>query len=178
MFPPPNQYELDQLVPLPARGSDAPLTVDLGGRSSSYEIQAPRPRAMWLGIAGYLLAGVVIGVVLIVGLSITRASSLMGSGSAGSVSANGNAGAVTDETVHVQTTQLGASCRAVALPGSPVRVSVSIELDVDGKIKRMASTGGSETAQRCVEAHVATWTFVPQKVASRVVLPFEISASP
>ena len=63
----------------PDRSSDAPIAVDIGGvetarrnRTAGWASRIPQS---WIGMSGYLVAGVLLGLVLIVALGITRSES-------------------------------------------------------------------------------------------------------
>ena len=122
------------------------------------------PRA-WLGMSGYLVAGVFLGLVLIVALSMTRGSSNRSAASAG---------VVTDTIVHLASNQVSPACWRGADSDSPARVTVSLEVGLDGKVRNARAAGESPAMRACVEAHVKAWEFLPQANPSQMVLPFEI----
>lgn len=122
------------------------------------------PRA-WLGMSGYLVAGVFLGLVLIVALSLTRGSSIRSAASAG---------IVTDNIVHLGSKQMSPACWRGADSDSPARVTVSLEVGLDGKVRNARAAGESAAMRACVESHVKSWEFLPQANPSQMVLPFEI----
>ena len=121
----------------------------------------------WLGMSGYLAAGVCLGLVLIVALSLTR-------GDAGGTAA-ASTGVVTDNIVHLQSKDIGAACWRGADPEEPARVTVSLEIGLDGKVCNAVAAGETPAMRGCVEALVKGWEFLPQVTSSQMVLPFEIA---
>jgi hypothetical protein len=167
----------------PDRPSDAPMAFDLystgnggnGGNAghTGSTLAPPRwmsqalshiPRA-WLGMSGYLVAGVFLGLVLIVALSMTRGSSTRSAASAG---------IVTDNIVHLASNQISPTCWRGADSDSPARVTVSLEVGLDGKVRNARAAGESPAMRACIESHVKSWEFLPQANPSQMVLPFEI----
>ena len=161
------------------RSSDAPMALDLyatgnGHAANPGSVFGP-PRWMtqalnhipqaWLGMSGYLVAGVCLGLVLIVALSLTRGSSVRSAASAG---------VVTDNIVHLGSNQMSPLCWRGADSDSPARVTVSLEIGLDGKVVNAKAAGESPAMRSCVESHVKSWEFLPQAKASQMVLPFEI----
>jgi hypothetical protein len=119
-------------------------------------------------MSGYLVAGVCLGLVLIVALSLTRGSSVRSAASQG--------GVVTDNIVHLGSSQMSPLCWRGADPSAPARVTVSLEIGLDGKVVNAKAAGESPALRSCVESHVKSWEFLPQARASQMVLPFEIDA--
>ena len=120
----------------------------------------------WIGMAGYLMAGVFLGLVLIVALTATggdRTPAL-------------RAGQVTDNVVRVFAHDIGEGCRAAtaARNGAVARLTVSMEIGLDGKVRSAVAAGESPALRGCVESHVKGWEFLPQATASQMVLPIEI----
>ena len=151
------------------RTSDAPLSVDLAGNTGSTSIPAgwaSRIPQSWIGMSGYLVAGVFLGLVLIVALSLTR-------GDASTAAAS--AGVVTDNVVHLKAREIKDSCWRGADADGPARVTVSLEVGLDGKVRNAIAAGESPAMRGCVEAHVKSWEFLPQANPSQMVLPFEIA---
>ena len=161
------------------RNSDAPMALDLyatgngNAANTTGPFVAPRwvtqalghiPQA-WLGMSGYLVAGVCLGLILIVALSLTRSSSVRSAASAG---------VVTDNIVHLGSNQMSPLCWRGADSDSPARVTVSVEVGLDGKVVTAKAAGESPAMRSCVESHVKSWEFLPQAKASQMVLPFEI----
>lgn len=152
----------------PDRGSDAPLAFDTANITGSTNIPVgwaswgSRIPKAWIGLSGYLVAGVVVGLILIVGLTLTRGES------------RAKAGVVTDNVVRLSARQIGATCWRGAPKTSAARVTVSLEVGLDGKVRNAVASGESATMRGCVEAHVKAWEFLPQATSSQMVLPFEI----
>jgi hypothetical protein len=157
----------------PDRGSDAPIAFDLTDQSGSTNLPAgwgslaSRIPQSWIGMSGYLVAGVFLGLILIVALSLSRGDANASAGSAG---------IVTDNVVHLHSAQIGSSCWRGASKEGPARVTVSLEVGLDGKVRNAIASGESATMRGCVEAHVKSWEFLPQATSSQMVLPFEISS--
>jgi len=160
----------------PDRASDAPLAVDMrGGIAGLHDTGslvtgdipvgwASRLPPGLLGMSGYLVAGVGLGLVLIVALSLMRGESLPPAA----------ANAVTDNIVHLHAKDVSESCwRGVTKAGAQ-RVTVSMEIGLDGKVRSAVAAGDAPTMKSCVEAHVKGWEFLPQAQATTMVLPFEI----
>jgi hypothetical protein len=153
------------------RSSDAPIAVDIGGvdtargRHGMPSGWASRIPQSWIGMSAYLIAGVFLGLVLIVALGITRGDSRKAA-----------AGVVTDNVVHLKSTQLAAPCWRGVDDDGPARVTVSLEVGLDGKVRNARAAGESPAMRACIEAHVKAWEFLPQANPSQMVLPFEIDA--
>lgn len=154
------------------------MSVDISG---SIYVQQPQPTATfqipvgmqsllgripqaWLGMSGYLLAGVALGLLLIVGISVMRSSDPQ-------PTANG---VVTDNIVRLDESKLAGNCWSGVATDSPARLTVSMEVGLDGKVRYAAASGGSPAMRQCVESHVKSWEFLPQATAQAMVLPFEV----
>lgn len=159
----------------PDRSSDAPMAYDTYDPMASGSIIMPpktglaamldRIPTQYIGMSGYLVAGVLLGLILIVTLSLTRGESLPPAA----------AGAVTDNTVHLHGKDVGDSCWKGSAKGATTKITVSMEIGLDGKVRRAVASGDSSPTMRsCVEAHVKGWEFLPQATASTMILPFEI----
>jgi len=153
------------------RASDAPIAMDLSGSvrvqptglaSLSSRLKIPRS---WVGMSGYLVAGIFLGLVLILALSIGRSEP-----SAAAASPN----AVTDNVVRLDAHDIGASCWQGYEKTGPARLTVALEVGIDGKIRYAAASGETAALRSCVEAHVKAWEFLPQQQAQTMALPFEI----
>jgi uncharacterized membrane protein len=127
---------------------------------------ASRVPRSWLGMSGYLAAGVFLGLILILALSLTRSSDAAAAGAAPD--------AIVDNVVRLHGQDIGASCWHGATASGPARITVSLEVGVDGKVRYAAAAGESASMRSCVEAHVKSWEFLPQAEATTMVLPFEI----
>jgi len=161
----------------PDRSSDAPIAVDVGRdprdpraglvdttrrarRDGGWTSRIPQS---WIGMSGYLVAGVLLGLVLIVAFGITRPDS-----------SKAAAGVVTDNVVHLKPSQLAAQCFRGVDDDGPARVTVSLEVGLDGKVRNARAAGESPAMRACIEAYVKAWEFLPQANPSQMVLPFEI----
>ncbi len=153
--------------------SDAPLALDLAGDTTAttglagWASRIPRS---WIGMSGYLVAGVFLGLVLILALTVTRRDA----------SATASAGVVTDNIVHLNLRDVGNTCWRGAIAtksGTMARMTVSMEIGIDGKVRSATAAGESPMMRSCVESHVKSWEFLPQAASSQLVLPFEIDPS-
>ncbi len=156
--------------PRPDRSSDAPFELDVEVSSASRRAKADagwarRAKHSWRGMSGYLVAGVFLGLVLIVGLSFMREEPRKTA-----------AGVVTDNVVHLNAKDIQDACWRGTDANEPARVTVALEIGVDGKVRRAVAAGESLSMRRCVETHVKTWEFLPQAAAAQVVLPVEIAS--
>ena len=148
------------------RPSDAPLAIDSAGTGiatlplGGFARLVSRIPPAWLGMTGYVVAGVLLGLVLIVALSLSRTDPPM------------KAGVVSDNVVRVHARELGAPCAPLAAQGG--KLDVSLEIGLDGKVRNANATGESAALRGCVETHVKSWEFLPQATSSQMVLPFEI----
>lgn len=162
----------------PDRASDAPLAVDLDDDTGDIGFQgiqgvqgiqatgwASRIPQAWIGMSGYLIAGVFLGLVLIAALSMTR----------GDGKSAASAGVVTDNVVHLQARDLDQACWRGAEPDEAARVTVSLEVGLDGKVRSARAAAETAAMRGCIEALVKSWEFLPQANPSQMVLPFEIT---
>lgn len=117
------------------------------------------------GMTGYLVAGIFLGLVLIFALSIGR-------GDAAAASAPTNL--VTDNVVHLHAAEIGETCWQGIAKNGPARLTVALEVGVDGKIRYAAATGETVAMRGCVEAYVKAWEFLPQAQAQTMALPVEV----
>lgn len=147
--------------PAPMLGTPAPSFFD----KLRHAARARRVPSSWVGLSGYLAAGVVLGLVLILALALTGREE---------ASAASLPNAVTDNVVHLSSRDVGESCwRGVT--DATARVTVSLEVGLDGRVRYAAAAGESPAMRSCVEAHVKRWEFLPQSTAQTMVLPFEIA---
>ncbi len=152
------------------RTTDAPLSMDLSASTSRGDgkLQVTHRTRLpwaWLGMGGYLAAGVVLGLILIVALSIGR-----GGDDASAAQTN----LVTDPIVHLHARDIGHTCWEGLGRLGPARLTVALEVGVDGKIRYAAASGETAPMRGCVEAHVKSWEFLPQMQAQTMALPFEV----
>jgi hypothetical protein len=116
-------------------------------------------------MSGYLAAGAFLGLLVIVGFTLTRSHQ---------PDPRSQGGLVTDNVVRLHANDIAESCWSGADEDRPARVTVSMEVGLDGKVRYAAATGESAEMRRCVESHVKSWEFLPQASAQAMVLPFEI----
>jgi hypothetical protein len=162
----PSEYGYD-------RPSDAPLALDLSCstrlRQASLSSLASKlgiPRS-WVGLSGYLAAGIFLGLVLIFALSIGRDDDASAAGSL-------SPGAVTDNVVRLHARHIGSSCWQGYEKAGPARLTVALEIGIDGKIRYAAASGETPSMRSCVETHVRSWEFLPQQQAQTMALPIEV----
>ncbi len=163
MFP---RYDVPDLhhnstAPLVLEGENAERVDRLDPRM----VRARMSRS-WLGMGGYLAAGVVLGLILIVAVAFTRRDAAAATALP--------PGAITDNVVHLHSDQIGASCWQGVTKNGPARITVSMEVGIDGRVHYAAAAGESAIMRGCVEAHVKSWEFLPQAQPTTMVLPFEI----
>lgn len=151
------------------RASDIPtfrdISVDTGSHGVDLGSWMSRIPQSWLGMTGYLVAGVFLGLILIVALTLTRGDS----------SPTASAGVVTDNIVHLGGRDVNDACWRGMTKDDPARVTVSLEIGLDGKVRNAVAAGESATMRKCIESHVKAWEFLPQATSSQMVLPFEIN---
>lgn len=150
------------------RGSSPPLAMDAaqhGGAATGLRGLLQQIPPAWIGMSGYLLAGVFLGLVLIVALSLSRPSEPTRSAAAGVVS---------DNVVRLHARDIGESCWSGMSKNGPARITVSMEVGLDGKVRSAVAAGESAAMRSCVESHVRSWEFLPQAQAQAMVLPFEV----
>jgi hypothetical protein len=149
------------------RGSSPPLAMDMAAAPPPTGLRALLAQVppAWVGMSGYLFAGVFLGLVLILAISLARPSE---------PSHDASAGVVTDNVVRLHGRDVGAACWSGVTKDGPARVTVSMEVGLDGKVRSAIASGESPAMRSCVEAHVKSWEFLPQAQAQAMVLPFEI----
>lgn len=117
------------------------------------------PRAV-LTMLGYLGAGVLLGLVVIFSLGVGR-------------NANASEG-LTDDVVRLHAREIGLSCWQGYDKDGPARLTVALEVGVDGRVRRATASGETTAMRGCVEAHVKAWEFLPQQAPQAMALPFEV----
>ena len=122
----------------------------------------------WVGMSGYLVSGIFLGLILIAALSLGR----------GADDANGApppaADATFDNIVRLHAQQIGSTCWGGLGTQGTARLTVALEVGVDGRIRYAAASGASSLMRECVETHVKSWEFLPQAQAQTMALPVEI----
>lgn len=130
--------------------------------------RAARPRrapSAWVGLWGYLAAGVVLGLFLIAFLAVT--------GRDAAASASSSRDAVTDNVVHLGPREIGETCwRGTRQPTA--RVTVSFQVDETGHVRHAVAAGATPAMRTCVETLVKRWEMLPQAKPQAMVLPLEI----
>lgn len=122
----------------------------------------------WLGMSGYLVAGIGLGLLLIVALTLGRG------GDASAAPAPATASVVTDNVTRLHARDLAESCWDGLDKSAPARLTVSLDVGLDGRVRYAAVSGGSPAMRGCVERYVRSWEFLPQSQATAMALPFEI----
>jgi hypothetical protein len=149
------------------RPSAPPLSVELTGTTDTGSFRfdwVHRIPPQWLGMTGYLVAGLFLGLVLIVTLSLTRSSD---------PELRASAGVVTDNVTRLHAADIGDGCWT-GVAADAARLTISMEVGVDGKVHSAVASGGTAEMRSCVESHVKSWEFLPQAQAQAMVLPFEV----
>lgn len=153
------------------RPSDVPMSVDVTGTGTlpptGWASKIPQS---WVGMSGYLVAGIFLGLVLILALSLGRSSDSRDPATA----APAPPGSVLDSVVRLHAREIGTTCWQGLEKIGPARLTVSLEVGIDGKVRHAAASGETPTMRGCVEAHVKTWEFLPQAQPQTMALPFEI----
>lgn len=151
------------------RPSDSPLamevpnagtTVRRGGHRSG---RRERALPLYIGAVlsfGLLLAG-------IIGTVVTRPQDRA---EATAPSAN----AITDTVVHLHARDLAPTCWNGLSSTESVRLTVAMEVGIDGKIRYATASGSTPELEDCVESHVRSWEFLTQARAQTMALPFEV----
>lgn len=165
------------------RTTDAPVAMDMPEMSAHGLHTPPAPMTVpailqqltarippaWVGMSGYLVAGIFLGLVLIGVLSIGRSSDANASIPAPS------ADAILDNVVRLHAREIGHTCwSGLETRQGPARLTVALEVGVDGKIRYAAASGETPSMRECVETHVKSWSFLPQAQAQTMALPFEV----
>ncbi len=153
--------------------SDALSSLDLSGNigpsprpgwaSLSKKVKIP---ASWVGMSGYVVAGIFLGFVVILALSMVR-------GDATAAPPHSRM-AITDNVVRLHSHDIGNSCWQGFERLGPARLTVALEVGVDGTIRYAAASGETSAMRGCVEAHVKLWEFLPQSKAQTMALPFQV----
>ncbi len=160
------------------RGSTAPVSFespqqpDVVGRRDEITAKSQSPFApllkyipqQWFGMSGYLVAGIFLGLVLIVVLSLSR----------GSDTKMASAGVVTDQVVRLHAKDIGDTCWAGISSNEAARLTVLMTVGVDGRVSNVVANGASPTMKGCIETHVRNWEFLPQARPFQESLPFEV----
>lgn len=137
------------------RSSESPIAIDIAPRRA-------RPTRSLAGPASYLGAGALVGLLLIV---------LLGrDGAPGSARAE----ELTDPVTHLHAREIGTSCWRGATTDGPARLTVTLEVGVDGRVRYAMAAGETAVLRSCVEAHVKSWEFLPQAAPQTMSLPFDV----
>jgi len=162
------------------RPSDAPLAIENTG-SASVPAGPDALRALiaklpprWVGLGGYLVAGILLGLVLILALSLGRPSSSNDNTAAAAVT-TAVPGTVTDNVTRLYARDIGESCwRGLESKEGAARLTVSLEVGTDGHVRYAVASGETPEMRSCVEQHVKRWQFLPQSQPTTMALPFEV----
>jgi len=112
----------------------------------------------------YLGAGVLVGLVVIFALGVGR----------GPDSAVASAGEMTDPVMRLHAREIGTTCWQGYDKLGPARLTVALQVGTDGKVHYAAASGETNAMRGCVEAHVKSWEFLPQRQTQSMALPFEV----
>lgn len=169
-------------LPPDPRPSDVPLAIEMTGSASIPQAMfgngivgqiVARIPPQYLGLTGYLVAGIFLGLVLILALSIGNGGS-SSEASAAATTTQSAANAVTDNVTRLHAREIGESCWSGISNEGPARLTVSLEVGTDGHVRYAAAAGESASMRSCVEAHVRSWEFLPQAQTTAMALPFEV----
>lgn len=165
------------------RPSDAPLAVDMTGSTSLPAVNmfgdgligqiVARIPPQYLGLTGYLVAGIFLGLVLILALSIGHGG-VSNDANVAATTTPTAANAVTDNVTRLHAREIGDSCWAGISKEGPARLTVSLEVGADGRVRYAAAAGESASMRSCVESHVRSWEFLPQAQSTAMALPIEV----
>lgn len=156
------------------RPSDAPHALDVRAAHGSPTAKRAAPTYRLRGplsldpmrrrsFGAWLLGGVVVGLLLLFAF---------GMGRSGAASASNDA--VTDNVVRLHAKDVGESCWRGHASDGPARVTVALEVGIDGKIRYATASGETHEMRGCVESVVSSWEFLPQAQAQTMALPVEI----
>jgi hypothetical protein len=168
------EYQHPEFSPR-SRTTDAPVAMDMAemghhshAPSGMPAILARIPRS-WVGMSGYLVAGIFLGLVLIGALSLGRPSD------ANAALPPPSPNAIMDNIVRLHARDIGNTCwTGLEAKQGPARLTVALEVGVDGRIRYAAASGETPSMRECVETHVKAWEFLPQAQAQTMALPFEV----
>ena len=118
-------------------------------------------------VSAYLVAGIALGLVIVVGIAVWTGDGPRKAAAAAPVS-------VTDDVVRLHARDIRETCWRGSTNTSLAKLTVAIEVGLDGKVRSASANGDSPVMRSCVEAHVKTWEFLPQASSSQMVLPFEV----
>jgi hypothetical protein len=126
----------------------------------------------YLGLTAYLVVGISLGLVLILALSIGPGTSTDGAVAATTTPTSANA--ITDNVTRLHARDIGDTCWQGISKEGPARLTVSLEIGTDGRVRYAAAAGESASMRSCVEGHVRSWEFLPQTQTTAMALPFEV----
>ena len=147
--------------------STPPLVMEVakGSDRSGRFLGPSRRRSPWVGMSIYLVAGVFLGLLLIMAMTLSRG---------GDPQSTSSASVVTDNVIHLHARDIGQSCWRGVTKEGPVRGSVSMEVGLDGKVRYALAASEHSTMRSCIESHVKAWEFLPQAKAQTMLMPFEV----
>lgn len=135
--------------------------VDANRVSDHWIREAPSP---WSGMTLWA-AGVGIVALLLIATLAFRSSGARAAAPAPAAGADG--------TVTVRQAELG-PCGA-ALRAEDARAEVTFDVSEGGRVTRVNAAGLSPSAKTCLEAHVASWDFLPQASAVSLTVDMAIA---
>lgn len=162
-----------------APSSGSPFTIDPNDNSVDFEdVGLPWNRRLptrWISMIAYLLVGVALGLVLLLGMALSHRERL--APSAGAVPALAmHATTISDAVVHLHAAHIDKTCwQGIAPRENPTRLTVSLDIGSNGKVGSATSAGGSATMRSCVESYVRTWEFLPQAGGQAMIVPVEVA---
>jgi hypothetical protein len=153
------------------RTSDIPLTTDLiesnrGLAPSAMPTvrRASAPRT-WRRFAPVALGGFLVAGALALGIILTA-----GPKSA----ASGSANVITDTVVRLHGSDIDRGCWKDHADSDTARLSVAMEVGIDGKIRYATAAGATPELRSCVETLVQSWEFLTQERAQTMALQIEV----
>lgn len=167
-------------APIPtAPSSGSPFTIDPNDNSVDFEdVVLPWNRRLptrWISMVAYLLVGVALGLVLLLGMALSHKERLAPVAGAAPAMAM-RATTISDAVVHLHAAHIDKTCwQGIAPQQNPARLTVSLAIGSDGKIGSATSAGGSATMRSCVESYVKTWEFLPQAGGQAMIVPIEVA---
>lgn len=139
------------------RSSESPLAMDVAPPRTRHA-----PKRTLADAASYIGAGTFLGLLLIL---VLGRDGILGTAKADEL---------TDPIMHLHARDIGASCWRGVTSEEPARLTVTLEVDLDGRVRHAAAAGETAVLRSCVEAHVKSWEFLPQASAQTMSLPFEV----
>ena len=140
------------------RSSESPIAIDVSENGRTEVQRSVASMIVYLG------AGVLLGLVVIFALGVGRSPDRAAAG----------AGELTDPVMRLHAREIGTTCWQGYEKLGPARLTVALQVGLDGKVQYAAASGETNAMRGCVEAHVKSWEFLPQLQTQSMALPFEV----